>query len=274
MPDPTTIPSAPSDEERYAVLHQLEDWLEGPMMVLGFVWLALLVVEMVWGLGPVLETATTVIWVVFIADFVLRLALAPSKRAYLRRNWLTAISLVVPALRVFRALRAVQALRLARAARGARLVKVVASLNRGMRSLRRTLRRRGAAYVGLLTLLVAFAGAAGMYALEQGAAGGGFASYGEALWWTAMLMTTMGSQYWPVTPEGRTLCLFLSLYAFGVFGYLTATIASFFVGRDVAEETEAAPDVAGGVEALREEIVALRGEIRGLRVAGGASGGD
>ena len=31
------------DNERSEVLQQLEDWLEIPMLVLGFVWLALLV---------------------------------------------------------------------------------------------------------------------------------------------------------------------------------------------------------------------------------------
>jgi len=42
---------------------------------------------------------------------------------------------------------------------------------------------------------------------------GGPYSCGEALWWTAMIMTTMGSQYWPQTIEGRMLCVFLALYA-------------------------------------------------------------
>lgn len=44
-----------------------------------------------------------------------------------------------------------------------------------------------------------------------------------------MLMPTIGSQYWPVTMTGRLLCLLISLYSLGVFGYITATLASFFV---------------------------------------------
>lgn len=46
-----------------------------------------------------------------------------------------------------------------------------------------------------------------------------------------MIMTTMGSQYWPQTAEGRVLCLFLAIYAFSVFGYVTAFLASIFIGR-------------------------------------------
>jgi voltage-gated potassium channel len=46
-----------------------------------------------------------------------------------------------------------------------------------------------------------------------------------------MILTTLGSQYWPRTPEGRVLGFLISLYAFAVFGYFTALLASFFVGH-------------------------------------------
>ena len=72
-----------------------------------------------------------------------------------------------------------------------------------------------------------------MYRFEFDVPGGpGFADYGTALWWTAMLLTTMGSDYWPQTPEGRLLCLLLAVYAFAVFGYVTAAIAAYFIGKD------------------------------------------
>lgn len=78
-----------------------------------------------------------------------------------------------------------------------------------------------------------------------------------------MIMTTMGSQYWPQTPEGRVLCVILSLYAFGVFGYVTAALATFFVGRDAdSDDTELAG--AKQLTMLRDEVVALRDEIRAL----------
>ena len=76
-----------------------------------------------------------------------------------------------------------------------------------------------------------------------------------------MVLTTMGSQYWPQTIEGRVLCVFLALYAFAVFGYVTATLATFFIGRD-AEDDEAELAGARQLAALREEMIALREEIR------------
>jgi voltage-gated potassium channel len=73
----------------------------------------------------------------------------------------------------------------------------------------------------------------------------------------------MGSEYWPQTPEGRILCFILALYAFAVFGYLTAVLATFFVGRD-AEDEEAELAGAKSLDALYTEIKALRSEIQAL----------
>ncbi|HEY0997763.1 MAG TPA: ion transporter [Gemmatimonadaceae bacterium] len=254
------------------MLRRLDDHLELPMALLGIVWLALFIMDVVRGLTPLLTALSTIIWVVFIAEFLLRLALAPRKWAYLRRTWLTAVALVVPALRVGRLAVLLRPARFARAARGVRLVRAVGSLNRGLGALGGTLRRTGAWYVTLLAVLVCLGGAAGMYALEpRGAGETGFASYGDALWWTTMIMTTMGSAYWPQTAEGRILAVLLSLVAIGVFGYVTATLASFLVGRDAAAGEG---ELAGGAElrALRREVAALRVELRAAREGGGGPG--
>lgn len=274
-PDPRrALPPGPdTPEERESVLISLEDWLEGPMTFLGFVWLALMVVEFVSGLPGWLNTVETIIWIIFILDFALRFWLAPSKLHYLKHNVLTALSLVLPALRVFRVFRAVRALRAARAlrgaARGSRVVRVVGSLNRAMHALGRSFKRRGFGYVVALSLIVLLAGAAGMLAFERDVPGSAINSYGTALWWTAMVMTTMGSDYFPHSPEGRVLCLLLAVFAFAVFGYVTATLATFFVGRDAAnDEGELAGEKS--VEALRHEMEGLRHEVQALRADLGA----
>jgi voltage-gated potassium channel len=191
---------------------------------------------------------------------VVRLGLAPEKLAYLRRNWVSALALVLPALRVARVGQLWRFARITRASRGLRLARVLGSVNRGLRTLRRTLRRRGFGYVVLATLLIDVVGAAAMYAFEQPFGGGpGLPDYPTALWWTTMLLTTVGSEYWPRTPEGRLLCVLLSVYAVAVFGYLAATLASFFVGRDAAQGNHPA---TSAVRDLRQEIAELRRELR------------
>ncbi len=261
-PEPTGPETDDLNIERTELLEQLEDRLEIPMLVLGFGWLALLVTELLWGLSSLLEGIGTVIWILFIIDFGIKLTLAPRKLEYVKSNWITVLALILPALRVFRVIRLLRILRAARAARGLRLFRVVSSLNRGMKSLGATMARRGFSYVLALTILVIFVGAAGMYAFENDLPSGqGFENYGTALWWTAMIMTSLGSEYWPQTAAGRTLCFLLALYGFAVFGYVTATLATFFIGRD-AENDNA--ELAGdrSIRELRHEIQGLRDEIR------------
>lgn len=255
------------ERQRNESLEQLEGWLEIPMIVLGFGWLALLVVEFTSGLSRFLEVAGRLIWLIFIIEFALRLTLAPRKIPFVRRNWLTVIALLIPALRVFRIFQAIRILRLARVARGVRLVRVVTSINRGMSALGAAMERRGLGYAVALTAIVTLAGAAGMYAFEKDVPGG-LDSYGVALWWTAMLLTSIASEYWPKTGEGRLLCLLLSVYGFAVFGYMTASLASFFIGRDAEREDAELPSAAS-IRELRAEILALRNELTtGLRQRG------
>ena len=58
----------------------------------------------------------------------------------------------------------------------------------------------------------------------------------------------------------------LALYAFTVFGYVTATLATFFVDREAASPESDIPDQKG-IEALRREVAGLRSEIQALVAA-------
>jgi voltage-gated potassium channel len=245
--------------ERRRLLASIERLLEGPMIFLGFVWLVLLIVELIWGLNRPLEYLSLAIWVIFIIDFIIKFALSAQKLRFLKRNWLTAISLLIPALRVFRIFRFV---RLLRGLRGIRLVRLVSSINRSMKSLAATMRRRAVGYVFFLTLVVTFAGAAGMHAIERNSPG--FENYGMALWWTAMRVITAGSEYYPLTPEGRGLAFLIALFGYGIFGYITATLATFFIGRD-AEEANAPVAGSGDLKELQKEIARLSELIREMK---------
>ena len=86
-----------------------------------------------------------------------------------------------------------------------------------------------------------------------------------------MLLTTLGASYEPVTPEGRLLAWLLALFAFSIFGYITATLASLFVEQDRqeknAEAAAADPSLPPGepddaLTVLVAEVRALRSEVR------------
>ncbi len=250
------------DVERWQLLEQLIDGLEGPMTFLGIVWAALLVWQLAGHPSRLIADLSGFIWGLFVLDFLGELLVAPHKLRYLERHWLVGLSLVLPALRVLRFVRLV---RIAHAAgtEGATLVRLLGSVNRSMQALGATMQRRGFRYVVALSIVVTILGAAGAFTFENRAPGG-LTTFGDALWWSAMMMTTMGSDYWPRTAAGRILALLLALYAFAIFGYVTATIATFFVDRD-AEDNTAALAGQKAIDALREEMTNVRAEVRALR---------
>lgn len=256
--------------ERLGLLERLDRLLDRPLTVLSAVWLVLLVVELSTGsLPPLLDVAVYAIWAVFILDFVVGIVIAPDRAAYLRRNWLSAIALVLPALRLLRVFAVLRFLRAGRVLRSTALLRVVTGANRGLDTTARVLGRRGVGYLVAATLLVLVVGAAGMAAFESpaslreagspiaGEPGAGIDGYGEAVWWTAMTLTTIGTEDSPQTAEGRVLGFLVSLWGLGVFGYLTAVLASHFVGRDRLD--------AGGV---------VRGQEVAPVVTTGATSGD
>lgn len=245
-------------KERYKLLTSIEKILEAPMIFLGFVWLVLLVIELIWGLSKPLEYTSITIWVIFIVDFLIKFILAPVKVTFLKKNWLTVVSLLIPALRVFRIFRFV---RLLRGLKGIRLVRIVASVNRSMKSFGATMKRRGFGYVMAITITVTFAGGAGMYALEK--PNPGFDTYAMALWWTATRVITAGNEFNPSTPEGRGLAFIIAIFGYTIFGYVTATFATFFIGRD-AEEDDAPVAGAKDVAELKKIIQSLSSDIEGL----------
>lgn len=134
------------------------------MLFLSVVWSVLLVIEFTRGLSPWLQTINDVIWGAFVAQFVVEFAAAPSKRVYLRKRWVTAVSLALPALRLLRFVRVARVARVTRTVRGLRLPRLLSAINRGMRTLSLGFRRRGLGYLVVLTSLVAVTGAAGCIA--------------------------------------------------------------------------------------------------------------
>ncbi len=253
--------------ERFELLAHLQATLEPAMVVLGLVFLGLLLLDYaVIDLGDRgqawLDRALQVIWAIFLLDFGLRFVVAPAKMRFLRENWLGALSLALPFLRPLRFLRA------ARTLRSLSLVRLVGGINRGMRVLRRVTRGRQFAYVGGLTLLVTVTGAVGGLYFDRDAEGATIESFGDALWWAAALVTTVNSEKYAVSPEARVLAILIRIFAVSVFGFVTASIASYLIGRDVEERTLSHNRESDGqrdVTVLQNELAALHREVIRLR---------
>ena len=236
----------------------LEKHLELPMLILSFIWLCVLITELAYRTNPLLSWLGTIIWFVFIFYFSMRLVTAANRVAFLKKNWFFVLAMLVSVLRFSPFLKHLLLVRALTATFGMQVIWIFASADLGMRSLRRALGRRGAGYALALTLVVLFAGAAGMLHFEQVLDDpGSLCTYPRALWWTAMQMTNIGTAYSMKTTGGRIICLAISVYAAGMFGYLTAVFATFLIDRDVKEPK---PEVARqkSVQELQAEVVQLR----------------
>ena len=247
-----------SDAPKCPRLVALAKRIELPMLFLSFVWLCILITELVYGTTSVLSGFGTGLWIVFILYFTMSLWTVANRTSFLTRNWLFILAILVSTLRFFPLLHRFPLVRALTATFGMQVIWILASADQGMRSLRRALGRRGAGYALALTLVVLLAGAAGMLHFE-GAFDDpqGIHTYPRALWWTAMQMTNISSAYSIRTTGARIICLGISVYAAGMFGYLTALFATVLIDRE-AKDTK--PEVARqkSIQELKEEIIQLR----------------
>lgn len=231
---------------------EISELIDAALTGLSLVFLILLIVEFAAPLSPAqsrwVGLAGWVIWAIFALDFVVRLALAESKARHLRRHWLTAIAVVLPAFRVVRALRAL------RAVRAIRLTRLVTGANRGMRALGRVTGVGATAYIILLTLILWPLAAAGITWLERDQPNNQITSFWDGLWWAATTIIQQGSERYPVTVEGRVLAVLVMAYSLAVTGYITALLAAFLLGRRNAQTADQSAALLRELQALREEL--------------------
>ena len=247
--------------ERFELLAQVQEILEPVMAALGLLFLVLLLIDYTaTGLSvrnqARLDTALQAIWAIFIVDFAIRFIIAPAKGLFLRQNWFGALSLALPFLRPFRVFRA------ARAVRSLSLVRFLGGINRGMRVLRRVTRGRQFAYVGALTVLVVLGGAVAVRFFDRGIENAPIRSFPDALWWSAAMVTTINNEKYVVSGEARVIAILMRVFAVSVFGFITASIASYLIGT-----SETTGRNTGEDDDLREEIAALRREMAQARSA-------
>jgi len=241
---------------REELRERLDRWLDVPLALASIVLVLLALIELGGELAEPWRGRVAVLgwalWGLFFAEFAVKLALAPSKRAYLKRHPLDVLTLLLPFLRFLRLLRVL------RVTRALPVVRLLIFGGRGSGAALALLGRRRLGQLALVSLMVVLLGAALGYVLEVGAPGAAISGFGDALWWSAALMTTVGSELYPVTPGGRILGFVLALYAVGVFSYFIASIASVFVDLDARKKEADAKGSIGQTPLDERDLEALR----------------
>jgi voltage-gated potassium channel len=197
------------------------------------------------GLVRACSIANLTIWIAFGLDYLVRLTLAPSKRQFVRGHLLDLVVLVMPLLRPLR------------------VVRVVTALARLNRTSPPSVRGRTTAYVLGAVVLLGFVSAIAVLDAERHSKDANIASFGDAIWWAATTITTVGyGDQFPTTAEGRFVGVGLMIGGIALAGTITAALASWFVEQvNIAEQAETdtrdeqLANLVAEVQALRAELI-------------------
>lgn len=207
-----------SPERREALTDVIAERLDRPMAALGVIFLLVVFGEGLARKDTALATALLVLgwmlWIAFVAEFLARLYIAPSKMRFLRKNWWQILLLALPFLRFIRVLRVLRA---------ARAGRVVSSAVRVTRSARATLTAR-LGWLAAATAIVVMTSSQLLFEF------GNSENYAQALH-DAVYAAVVGEPMTDDSTFARILELLLAIFSVLVFATLAGTVGAYFLER-------------------------------------------
>ncbi len=197
-----------------------------------------------------LEVIDYATWFAFVVDYVARLLLAAPRIRWFVRNLPELLIVGLPVLRPLRLLRLVALIRVLNG-------RATASVH-----------GRVGVYVATTSVFVVYSGALAELSAERGARGANIETFGSAIWWAVTTVTTVGyGDYYPVTTEGRFVAAAMMIAGVALIGTVTASIASYLVGRVRAASSMPQPNSNsdGDIAAMRADLAALSALLRASR---------
>lgn len=183
-------------------------------------------------------------WALFVVDYLVMLALAPRRGRWFLRHLLDLAAIALPFLRPLRLLRLVQLFRVLQHTTGT------------------AVRGRVTVYVVATTALLVFVAALAVYDVEHRAPGATIVSFGDALWWAVVTITTVGyGDLTPVTVAGRLIATGVMISGIALLGVVTATIASWIIDQVGRRNEESQTATRRELRELTAEIQALREQL-------------
>ncbi|HTW01460.1 MAG TPA: potassium channel family protein [Streptosporangiaceae bacterium] len=204
---------------RNDLVDDIERITKYPMALLGIAWLVVAIVigtADVHGTAPaVLVGILFVLWVILLAEYLVRLLVTPDRRGYLRRRWVEPVTVVVPPLQGWHVIG---------------IEKTSLLIHEGGLRVSAVLKHHSLFRVLIAAAGTLFVGAWLVLLFEENAKGSNIHNYPDALWWAIVTVTTVGyGDRYPTTEGGRAVAVVLMLVGIGLIGVLTATVASVFV---------------------------------------------
>ncbi|MEU8578539.1 potassium channel family protein [Streptomyces asoensis] len=153
------------------------------------------------------------LWLLFAADYAVRRHLSGQRfTRFVRTHFLHTVVVLLPLLRPLR------------------IVPLYDAIQNRQGEPRLSLHARVIAYASLSTLLLGFAGALAVYQRERGAPGATMTTFGDAIWWAAATLSTVGyGDITPVTPGGRAIAMFMMAGGLALLGAVTGSFSSWLL---------------------------------------------
>jgi voltage-gated potassium channel len=181
------------------------------------------------------------IWIAFLAEVVVMLAVVPSKKGWVRGHPIEVaiVLLTCPVLAsVIQSARVLRLVRLLRFLRLAPLVRILFSAE-------------GVRYAALLTLLTALTGGVAFASVEN-------ISAGDGIYWALTTMTTVGyGDITPKTPEGKAIAIAVMLVGIGFATLVIGAAAERFVHPHHHEEELVEGDILSEVREISARLQRL-----------------
>lgn len=226
--------------ERLARWNKLTEW---PLTTAATAFLAAYALQIISrpdGLLEIITEATIwITWAIFLADYLTRLTIAEQRWRWFWHHLLDLIIVALPMLRPLRLMR---------------FLTVIALVQRTAGN---ALRGKVIVYTLGATTLIIFIAALAILDAEH--TEGTISTFGQALWWALVTMTTVGyGDFTPTTTTGRVIAAGLMVGGITLIGTVTATLASWIAEKAANESTESK-------QSLNEEIAKIRTDLSEIR---------
>jgi voltage-gated potassium channel len=204
---------------RHDLVDDIERITKYPMTLLGLAWLIVVIVVVTANVSTTASTALVgtlfALWAILLAEYLVRLVIAPDRRGYLKRRWVEPMTVVAPPLQGWHVVG---------------IEKTCLLIHEGALRVEAILKHHSLFRVLIAAAATLLLGAWLVLLFDENAKGSNIHSYPDALWWAIVTVTTVGyGDRFPVTDGGRAVAVVLMLVGIGLIGILTATVASVFI---------------------------------------------
>jgi voltage-gated potassium channel len=172
------------------------------------------------------EFTMLALWLLFAADYLGRWRLSGQRFwHFARTHFLHTVVVILPLLRPLR------------------IVPLYDAIQHRQGEPRLSLHARVIAYASLSTLLLGFTGALAVYQQERGAPGATMLSFGDAVWWAAATLSTVGyGDITPVTRGGRAIATVMMAGGLALLGAVTGSFSSWLLQIFSSESDKRPPE--------------------------------